>query len=114
MLSLLLRLVINAAALWVADRLLDGITADDTTTLLVTAAVFGVVNAFVKPLVLLLSLPLILLTLGLFLFVINALMLLLAGEVVPGFEVDGFGTAFVGALIVSLVSWALSALLPDA
>jgi len=111
--DLVLRLAVNAAALWVADALLDGIRSDSVAWLILTAAVFGLVNAVVRPVVKLLSLPLIIVTLGLFLLVVNALMLLLADAVVPGFHVDGFGTAIVGALVVSLVSWALSLVLGD-
>jgi len=111
--SLLVRLLVNAGALAAAAALLDGIRYDDVTSLLLAALAFGVVNAFVKPVVRLLSLPLILVTLGLFLLVVNALMLLLADAVAPGFEVDGFGTAVLGAIVISVVSWTLSALVPD-
>ncbi len=113
MTGLLVRLLVTAGALAAATWLLPGIRVDDAASLLLTALVFGLVNAVVRPLVLLLSLPLILLTLGLFLLVVNALMLLLADALVPGFQVDGFWAALVGAVVVSVVGWALSALLPD-
>ncbi|MGW1344385.1 phage holin family protein [Kribbella sp. NPDC002412] len=121
--KLLMRLVVNAVALAVAAWLLAGITISGTSTtrrvitLLVVAALFGLVNALVKPLATLLSLPFIVLTLGLLIFVINALMLLLTSWISDGldipFEVEGFGTALVGALIITVVSWLMNVLLPD-
>ena len=109
----LVRLLVTAAALWVAIRLVPGIRYDGSGwTLLVVALVFGIVNAVVRPLLVFLTCPLILLTLGLFLLVLNALMLLLtawaAGMLGFGFEVDGFAAALVGAVIVSLVSAVLN------
>jgi putative membrane protein len=120
---LILRLLANAAALAVATFLLAGIRLTEPTTrgkvvtLLVVALIFGLVNAVVKPVFSLVSLPLVLLTLGLFLIVINALMLLLTSwistRVDLGWFVDGFGTAVLGALIVSVVSFVLNAFVPD-
>jgi putative membrane protein len=120
---LILRLLANAAALAVATFLLAGIrlteptTSGKVVTLLVVALIFGLVNAVVKPVFSLVSLPLVLLTLGLFLVVINALMLLLTSWVSTridlGWYVDGFGTAVLGALIVSVVSFFLNAFVPD-
>jgi putative membrane protein len=109
----LLRLLINAAALWVAIQLIDGIDHRGSGwSLLFVALVFGVLNASVKPLLTLLTLPFLILTLGLFLFVINALMLMMtawvSGLLNLGFHVDGFWDAFVGGLIISLVSLLLS------
>jgi putative membrane protein len=109
----LLRLLINAAALWVAIQLVDGIEHRGSWwSLLFVALVFGLLNASVKPLLKLLSLPIIILTLGLFLFVINALMLLMtawvSGLLNLGFFVDGFWDAFLGGLIVTAVSLLLS------
>ena len=109
----LLRLLINAAALWVAIQLVDGIEHRGSWwSLLFVALVFGLLNASIKPLLKLLSLPIIILTLGLFLFVINALMLLMTGWVSGlfnlGFRVDGFWDAFLGGLIVTVVSLVLS------
>ncbi len=111
--SFLLRLLINAAALWVAIRLVDGIDHRGSWwSLLVVALVFGALNASVRPLLKLLSLPLLVLTLGLFIFVINALMLMLTGWVSRllglGFYVDGFWAALFGGLIVSVASLLLS------
>jgi putative membrane protein len=109
----LLRLLINAAALWVAIQLVDGIEHRGSWwSLLFVALVFGLLNASIKPLLKLLSLPIIILTLGLFLFIINALMLLMTGWVSGlldlGFHVDGFWDAFLGGLIVTVVSLVLS------
>jgi putative membrane protein len=109
----LLRLLINAAALWAAIQLVDGIEHRGSWwALLFVALVFGLLNASIKPLLKLLSLPIIILTLGLFLFVINALMLLMTGWVSGlldlGFYVDGFWDAFLGGLIVTVVSLVLS------
>ena len=115
---------INALALAAATWLLDGIrvTGDDTTdqafTLVLVALVFGVVNAVVAPIVKLLSLPFIVLTLGLLLLVINALMLLLTEWISQqfglGFRVDGFWTAVLGAIIITVTTWLLEIVLPDA
>ena len=109
----LLRLLINAAALWVAIQLVDGIDHRGSGwSLLLVALVFGVLNAGVRPLLKLLSIPLLIVTLGLFIFVINAVMLLLTGWVSGlldlGFYVDGFWSAFLGGLVVSVVSLLLS------
>jgi putative membrane protein len=119
----LLRLLATAAALAVATLLLDGITltADSNErrvlALLIVALIFGLLNAVVKPIFALVTAPLLLLTLGLFLLVINGCMLLLAswvaGRVGLGWHVEGFWTAVLGALIVSVVSFFLNAFLPD-
>jgi len=121
--SLLIRLLVNAVALWVATLVVDGVDVDASTTsgevltILAVAAVFGVINVLVKPIVRLLSLPLFIITLGLFTFVVNALMLMLtswvAGLLNVPFDVDGFWAALLGALVISVVSWLLNVLLPD-
>ncbi|MFF1479468.1 phage holin family protein [Streptomyces sp. NPDC058301] len=113
----------NAAALAVAIWLVKNITlTGDSTgkkalTLILVALVFGLVNSVVKPVVKFLSFPLFILTLGLITFVINALMLLLtswlAGKLDLNFHVEGFWTALLGGLIISIVSWALNVVLPD-
>jgi putative membrane protein len=108
----LIRFVVDAAALAVAAWLLPGIQVDDWQALLLAALVFGVVNALAKPVLKALTCPLIILTLGLFLFVINALMLLatswIAEQLEIGFHVDGFGPALLGGIIIAVVSWVLS------
>ena len=109
----LVRLLINAAALWVATRFVPGIAHQGSwTSLLLVALVFGVLNASVRPLLKLLTLPLLIVTLGLFTFVINAVMLWLTGWVSDrlnlGFHVAGFRAAFLGGLVVTIVSLLLS------
>ena len=116
--SFLLRLLVNAAALWVATEIVDGVRfTGDWLTLLAVALVFGVVNAIVKPLTKVLTFPLIIVTLGLFLLVINSLMLMLTSAVSTrlglGFSVRGFGAAFLGALVVSIVNAMLWWLIRD-
>jgi len=110
---ILWRLLINAAALWAATRVVPGISFDgDWRLLFVVALVFGVLNVCVRPILILLTLPLFILTLGLFTFVLNALMLWLTSAASDalglGFHVAGFGAAFLGALVVTVVSFMLS------
>ncbi|MBT2466394.1 phage holin family protein [Streptomyces sp. ISL-66] len=124
MTNFVVKTLANAAALAVAIWLLAGITLDESTslgrrtvTLVLVALIFGLVNFIVKPVVKLLSLPLFVLTLGLFTLVVNALMLLLTSWLAEQFDlsfhVDGFWTAVLGALIISIVSWAVNMALPD-
>ncbi|MEU4463189.1 MULTISPECIES: phage holin family protein [unclassified Streptomyces] len=123
MMNFVVKTIANAGALAVAVWLLDKITltGDSTVkevgTLIIVALLFGLVNFLVKPLVKLLSLPLLILTLGLFTLVVNALMLLLtswlADKLDLSFHVEGFWTAVLGGLIISVVSWALHVVLPD-
>ena len=120
---LLTRVVVNAVALAAASWLLQGISLTGESdgqrlgALLVVAVVFGAVNAVVRPVVRFLAFPFILLTLGLLLLVINALMLLLtswlSAQIGLGFDVDGFGTAVVGAVVVSVVTWLMEIVLPS-
>ena len=115
--------VVNALALAAATALLAGIeltgdtTTDKVVTLVLVALIFGLVNAIIGPIVKLLSLPFIVLTLGLLLFVINALLLLLTEWISRafglGFSVDGFWTAVLGAIIITVATWALEFVLPD-
>ncbi|MBY6414886.1 phage holin family protein [Rhodococcus sp. BP-252] len=123
--TFLVRLVINAVAIWLAAQWVSGIavsssgrgTAWDLLVLAGIAAVFTIVNAFVKPLVKLLSLPLLIVTLGLFTLVINALMLMLTAWISSateyGLTIATFGAAFWGALIISIVNWLLGAFVPE-
>ena len=117
------QLLVNAAAIWVCDWLLDGIalaTTGSTGTMVlelaVVAAVFTLVNMFVRPVVALLSLPFYILTLGLFFLVVNALMLMLTGWITSftdfGLQVDGFWNALVGGLIIAIATWMLQLLIP--
>jgi len=115
---LLLRILINAAALWVATQIVPGVTHTGSwLSLLLVALVFGLLNALVRPLLKLLTCPLILLTLGLFTFVINAIVLWLTSAISEsfglGFHVTGFVAAFLGALVVTVVSVLLSVVLRD-
>jgi putative membrane protein len=96
---------VNTLALWVADALFSGIAFDDSETLFLSGLLLGIVNTFIKPVVLLLTLPLTVLTLGLFILVINALMLLLVAWAVPGFHVAGFWSGALIALFVSIFSF---------
>lgn len=117
------RLVTNACALAVAAWIFGGIVVFGPTlghralTLIVVALIFGIVNAFVRPVVAFFSFPFYLLTLGLMYFVVNALMLLLtswlSGLFGLGFHVDGFWTALLGALVISVVGWLIGRALPD-
>ena len=109
----LIRWIINALALAVAAWLLKGIVVGSYTSLVVAAMVIGLLNAFVRPVVLLLTLPLNILTLGLFTFVVNGAMILLAGDVVRGFEVSGFFSAVFGSIIMGGVSFFLNLFISD-
>jgi putative membrane protein len=111
---LILKLAVNAAALWVAARIIDGITlTDDLVTILFIALVFGLINTFVRPLAKLISLPVLIVTLGLFTFVVNAAMLGLTAWIMEGLRIDGFGSALLGAVVITIVSWFLNAIIPD-
>ncbi|HKE52951.1 MAG TPA: phage holin family protein [Actinomycetes bacterium] len=121
--SILTRILINAVALGVAAWIVDGVdltsnsTANQVFTLLAVAAIFGLINTFIKPIVQLISLPFIVLTLGLLIFVINALLLWLTGAISSwiglSFSVEGFWPALLASLIISLVSWAMNMVIPD-
>lgn len=108
MIGFLLRAAISGLGLWVASEIMQGLRFDSTSQLVVAALLLGVVNAVIRPLAFILTLPLTILTLGLFLLVLNAGMVALVAWLVPGFHVSGFWTAVGAALIVSLVSWAAS------
>lgn len=108
-----IRLVVNAAALWVAAQLVSGFVITGVTPLILAALVLGLVNAIVRPILLILTLPLTLVTLGLFLFVLNAFCIWLTSRLVPGFEVHTFLAAVLGALVISVVSWIVTAFLSD-
>lgn len=108
MVGFLLRAAISALGLWVASQVFDGLHFESPAKLVVAAILLGIVNALVRPLVFVLTLPITVLTLGLFLLVLNAGMVALVAWIVPGFTISGFWTAVGAALIVSLVSWAAS------
>jgi putative membrane protein len=111
--GLLIRLLITAGALWVAARIVPGMSITGAGTMLAAAFLLGVVNAFVRPVVVVLTLPLTVLTLGLFLVVVNAAMLGLVAALLDGFVLRGFWSAVLGALFVGLFSWLGSAFIGD-
>jgi len=116
--SFLTRLIVGGLGLLIAVSIVDGIVFSGSTgQFLVLALIFGLINAFLRPILRLLSCPLILLTLGLFVLIINAVMLALtgwlSGQLGLGFTVNGYWAAFLGALVVSVVSWLLSILLHE-
>lgn len=103
-----IRLIITALGLWVADVLLEGIGFTGTGALIVSALLLGLVNAVIRPILLILTLPLTVVTLGLFILVVNGISLALVAWLVPGFQITGLFAATVGAIVVSLVSWVVS------
>jgi putative membrane protein len=111
MLTLLARWIVNSAALMLVAYLYPGVSVNDWAAAFGAALVLGLVNAVVRPLLIILTLPATLLTLGLFLFVINALLFWLVAEIVRGFTVSGFGAALVGSILYSLITLLTSWLL---
>ena len=103
------RWAITTVAVMVASSIIHGIRYDSAASLIGAALLLGILNAFLRPILLILSAPLILLTLGLFILVVNGLMLLIVPSIVIGFHVDTFASAFWGAIVISIVSWILSA-----
>lgn len=108
MVNFILRALAAAAGLWVAARIVPGITYDSIGSLLIAAVILGLVNAVVKPVVVILTLPFTIITLGLFLFVVNGLMLWLTAALLGGFAIGGLWSAIFGAIVVSIVSWVVS------
>ncbi len=106
--AFIIRWIITTLAVMAAAWLLRGISYETMSALLGASLLLGIINALIRPVLLLLSLPFIIVTMGLFIFVVNALLLLLVAAVVPAFHVDGFWNAFFGSIIISIVSWALS------
>jgi putative membrane protein len=103
-----IRVVFGAIGLWIASAVVPGIHLEGALTLGFAAFFLGVVNAFVKPVAIFLTFPITVVTLGLFLLVINAAMLALVASLLPKFSIDGFFSALLGAIVVSLVSWIAS------
>ena len=103
--GLLINWVVSALVILSAAYILPGVHIANFTTALVTALVLGIINAFVKPVLLFLTLPINILTLGLFTFILNAFIILLVSEVVPGFKVDGFFWALAFSVIVSIINY---------
>ncbi len=100
-----LRAVVSALGLWLATAWVSGVRIDSAATLVLAGLLLGVINAFVRPIFVILTLPLTLVSLGLFLLVVNALMLGLTALILPGFHLSGFSAAFLAALIVSVTGW---------
>jgi putative membrane protein len=105
---------ITSFSLWVASLLFNGIRFSSTSSLIISALLLGFANALLRPLLVVLTLPLTLVTLGFFLLVINALMLLLVSKLVGGFKISGFWTAFFASMFISLLSLGLESMVPDA
>lgn len=109
----LIRLIVNAAAVFLAANLVPGIAVSSFGVALLAGLILGFVNAIIKPLLFVLTLPFTIITLGLFIFVVNAICLALVAWVVPGFTISGFWAALFGAMVISLVSWILHAIVAD-
>jgi putative membrane protein len=110
---LLLLWILNAVALLAVTWLLPSIQVSGFGTALIAALVLGLINTLVRPVLAILTLPLTVLTLGIFYLVLNGLLFWLASALLPGFHVEGFVSAMVGAILYGLITWALSALIPD-
>lgn len=111
MVGFLLRAVFSALGLWLASMVLPGIAFETPVKLVIAGLLLGVVNAIVRPIAFILTLPLTVITLGLFLFVLNAAMVGLVAKLVPGFTISGFWTAIGAAVIVWITSWLASSLI---
>lgn len=96
------------ASIMITSYLIDGISVDGISSAFLAAAVLGILNVFLRPIALILTLPVNILSLGLFTFVINALMLIITSKLIPGFNVDGFWAAVIGSLLISIVSWVIN------
>ncbi len=108
---ILLVWILNAVALWLVTLIVPGVRIDDPVHAFIAALVLGLVNALVKPVLIILTLPITVVTLGLFLLVINGLLFWAVGSVLPNFHVDGFWWGVLGAFVYSLLTWAFSLLL---
>jgi putative membrane protein len=111
--GLIIRWLFLTIAIFTAAYMIDGIRVSGFPSAVLAAAVLGVLNAFFRPILLILTLPLNILTLGLFTFVINAILLMMASGVIRGVEVDGFGSALIGSLFISVVSWLLTSFVSE-
>lgn len=108
--GLLLKILFTAIAAYIASKILPGVQISDIKTAILVALVLALLNAFLKPLLVMLTIPITIITLGLFLLVINILIIFLADKIVPGFSVDGWLTALLFSLIVSLITYILDAI----
>jgi putative membrane protein len=111
--GLLLRWLILTVAIIIASYLLEGIHISGFFSAFFAAAILGILNALFRPVLILLTLPINILSLGLFTFIINAMMLKMVSGIIPGFEVHGFWTAILGSLVISVISWLLNSFISD-
>lgn len=111
--QIIVALVLNALALFITSKIVPGFSVTDTTSTLLAAIVLGVVNTFIKPVLSFVTAPLSIVTLGLFGFVVNAVVLFIVSNIVPGFKVDGWTAAILGAVVLSIAGTVLSSLLKD-
>ena len=111
--GIIVRWLFLTFAIFMASSIIDGIHVSGFPSAILAAAVLGILNAFFRPVLLLLTLPLNILTLGLFTFAINAILLMMASGVIRGFKVDGFGAALLGALFISAASWLLTTFISE-
>lgn len=109
----MIRLLLNILALLIVAYLVPGVSFEDFVSVFVASIVIGIINTLIKPILQIIALPITLLTFGVFALVINVLLLMLAGFIVPGFDIDGFWTALVASIVLSLVSWFLGHLAKD-
>jgi putative membrane protein len=105
-----MKLLINALAFYITAYLIPGMKINGWPSLLVIAIVWGILTAIIRPILVILTLPINILSLGLFTFVINAILLLITSSIVPGFKIDGFGTAILAAIVLAIINGFLSAL----
>jgi putative membrane protein len=105
----IVKMFINALSIGVASYFVPGIHIDGLMTLLIAAFLFGILNAIIRPILVILTLPITIITLGLFLFVVNALIFAMVAWILPGFSISSFGAAIIGWLIVTLTSWIVTA-----
>lgn len=111
--NLIIRLLINALAVFVLAYVLNGVTVDGYVGAIIVAVVLSILNLLVKPILVILTLPITIITLGLFLLVINAIIILLADKLVDGFSVSNFGTAILFSILLSILQWVLQSFLKD-
>ena len=105
MIGFIIRLLVGAAGLWLASVLIHGITYDSLVALIIAAVILGIANAIVRPILIILTLPITIITLGLFLLIVNGAVFWLVGHFSPGFHVHGLINAVLGAIVTGLVSW---------
>jgi len=109
----LLRTLITAAAIFIVVKIMPGVNIESPIALIVTAVLLGLLNAILRPLLIFLTLPITVLSFGLFVFVINGLILVLVSYIVPGFNVDNFGVAILASILISLISWLINWLVKE-